>query len=116
MYLKQVSNIPVLLIVEVILCGIMINSLYSFIYFYMYKHDDGHFVHFFKETSNIGKKNKITFGDFFYFSNNLFFSMSSGVIPQSILSRIIVLSHIMIGFIFTAIFIGRIVAIPGFGA
>jgi hypothetical protein len=46
----------------------------------------------------------------------LFFSMSSGVIPQSILSRIIVLSHIMIGFIFTAIFIGRIVAIPGFGA
>jgi hypothetical protein len=73
----------------------------------LYKKNDSHFKNFFTDD----KIKKITFGDFFYFSNNLFFSMSSGVIPQSNLARIIVLSHITVGFIFTVIFIGRIINI-----
>jgi len=107
MYLAQILNIPSRLIIEVILCCIVINIIYSSIYFYLYKNNDIHFKNFFTDD----KEKKITFGDFFYFSNNLFFSMSSGVIPQSNLSRIIVLSHIAIGFIFSVIFIGRIINI-----
>ena len=107
MYLAQLLNMPSRLIIEVIVCCIIVNIIYSCIYFYLYKNNDSHFKNFFTDD----KIKKITFGDFFYFSNNLFFSMSSGVIPQSNLAGIIVFSHITVGFIFTVIFIGRIINI-----
>ena len=46
MYLAQILNIPSRLIIELILCCIFINIIYSSIYFYLYKNNDIHFTPF----------------------------------------------------------------------
>ena len=68
MYLAQLKNIPIGLIVEVIIGCLIINIAYTCIYYYMYKKNYIHFTHFF----TLDKNHKISFGDFFYFSHNLY--------------------------------------------
>ena len=109
--LSQFNKIPYLFILEVVTICLVINFIFAIFYYSIYKYDSSHF-----STINSDhpekKKRRLSLVDFFYFANTTFFTGATDIASKSILCRITVILHIIIGFIFSGIIIGKVISIP----
>jgi hypothetical protein len=99
---KKLRKIPEYLIIEIILLIILINCIFSHIYFSIYRNDNNSF-------KNVHTSTKLEKFDFFYFANTTFFSLGYDIIPISKKARIMCMIQLLIGFILTSIMIARII-------
>lgn len=103
--LDKISKIPKGLIPEIIIIIIVINQIFSFLYYILYIND----TRSFKNIHYDEKNKKIEYFDFLYYSNTLFFSLGYDIVPQTIYSKFLTMFHLNIGLIITTIFIAKIV-------
>ncbi len=103
--LDKIRTIPHDLIGEIIFIVLTINGIYSYIYYSLYKMNKEHF------KNNIDLQKELTFFDFFYFSNTLFFSLGYDITPKSIVVRTICTSQMILSFIITTMYVAKIISL-----
>jgi hypothetical protein len=104
--IDKINNIEKSLILEIIIITIMINLSFSYIYLKIYEKNKESFIEI-KDGLN-GKY--LTLFDFFYFSNTTFFSLGYDIIPKNTLSRSVCIIHMILGFLVSTVFIGKIIS------
>ncbi len=104
--LEHISKIPMSLITEIIIIIFGINLMFSIIYYNIYKIKKNSF----NNIHNLNTKKPISFFDFIYYSNTLFFSLGYDIIPQTLLVKFISILHLNIGFIISSIYISKIIS------
>ena len=103
---KKLKKIPEYLIIEIVILIILINCIFSHIYYSIYLNDKSSF----KNIHNIESNKELEQFDFFYFSNTTYFSLGYDIIPQSKKAKIACIVQLMLGFILTSIMIARIIS------
>lgn len=104
--IDHVKKIPTTLITEIIIIIFGINLSFSLAYYQIYKFDKNSF----KNIHNLDTNKIISFYDFVYYSNTLFFSLGYDIVPQSNLVKTISIIHLNLGFIITTIYISKIIS------
>jgi uncharacterized membrane protein len=103
--LDKIYKIPQSLIIEIVIIILVINFIFSFTYYQIYKMDKNSFD---VRNENLNTKN-FTIFDFFYFSNMLFFSVGYDIVPKNKISRSICIVHMILGFLISTIFIAKVI-------
>ena len=105
--LDKLYNIPVSLILEIIFITIIINLIFSSIYYQVYKYDKDSFI---GSPEKLNGSKQLNFFDFFYFSNTTFFSLGYDIIPKNTISRSVSIIHLILGFLISTVFIAKIIS------
>jgi uncharacterized membrane protein len=105
--LDKIYNIPSSLIIEIIFITVLINIIFSSIYYQIYKYDKESFMEL---QEKLNGNRELNFFDFFYFSNTTFFSLGYDISPKTTISRSICIVHLMIGFLISTVFIAKIIS------
>jgi hypothetical protein len=101
--LDKISKIPSGLVTEIVIIIFIINLTFSYIYYFLYNKNSESFKNIHQE------KTPITYFDFFYYANTLFFSLGYDIVPQTQYAKLFTMIHLKLGFIMTTIFIAKII-------
>jgi hypothetical protein len=104
--LEHVKKIPASLITEIIIIIFCINLIFSIIYFQIYRNNKNSF----KNIHHIDTNSSISYYDFVYYSNTLFYSLGYDIAPNSNITKTLSMIHLNLGFIVTTIYISKIIS------
>lgn len=107
--IDHIKKIPTSLISEILIIIFGINIIFAFIYYQIYKYDNSSFKNI-HNVDDLHKEKIISFYDFLYYSNTLFFSLGYDIVPQANLAKFLSVVHLNLGFIITAIYISKIIS------
>ena len=103
---NKIKTISPYIILEGIIIIIIINLVFSLIYYNIYQNDNDSFRYVNIYTN---EKEKITYFDFTYYTFTSFFRLGYDIIPTNKLTKILVMIQLNISFIMSAAIIGEIV-------
>lgn len=99
----KLGALPIALILEILGVIVIINLIFSLIYYKIYINDNKHFNNIYNPTK------PLTLNDFFFFSNTIFYSIGYDIIPQSNLAKGLCIIQLKLAYVISAIIIVEIV-------
>ena len=100
--LDKIKKIPLSLFIEIIIFILLINIIFSYIYYKIYKNDKNSF-------KNIYNNKEISLFDFYFFSNTTYFSLGYDLIPQSKMAKMVTIIQLKLSFIIMTVCIAKII-------
>jgi hypothetical protein len=107
--LNSFSNAPFDFILQIIVFCLILNLIFSIVYYILYKIDETNLSSII--TNNTSDR-KLEFIDIYFFSTCIFFGSGSGIFSTTILCRSIVSIHIILSYLITGIIIGKVIEFP----
>jgi uncharacterized membrane protein len=98
----RLDKISGLKLIELVSLMMVINLAFASMYYQIYKRNPRSFINALHEDESI------SFFDFFYFSNTIFFSLGYDVVPRSGAAKTLCISHMIVSFLALTIMLSNL--------
>jgi len=102
-HLLHIQRFPGVKLIELVLIILLINLVFAALYNNIYQSNQKAFRSVFNETQ------PISFFDFFYFANTIFFSLGDVVVPASQSAKILCITQMIVSFVAITIMLSNII-------
>jgi hypothetical protein len=102
-HLLRLDKISPLKLIELLTFMILINLVFSTMYYRIYLNNPRSFV------NALHEEERISFFDFFYFSNTIFFSLGYDVVPRSATAKTLCITHMTVSFLALTIMLSNLI-------